>query len=89
MNFLSKFIPKLSKLHLPLQGLCKKDVDFMWSEMYHEAFQTIKNAICQEVLLSYYDKEKLLFIEIDTSGQGLGAVLLQGNISHADASKCN
>ena len=89
MNFLSTFIPKLSKLHLPLQGLCKKDIDFMCSEMHQEAFQTIKNAICQEALLSYYDKEKLLFIEVDTSGQGLGAVLLQGNISHADASKCN
>ena len=34
VNFLSKFIPKLSKLRLPLQGLCKKDVDFMWSETH-------------------------------------------------------
>ena len=27
--------------------------------------------------------------EVDASGQGLGAVLLQGDISHADASICN
>ena len=89
MNFLSKFIPKLSKLHLPLQGLCKKDVDFVWSKTHQEAFNTIKDAICEEALLSYYDKDKPIFIEVDASGQGLGAVLLQGDISHADASICN
>ena len=89
VNFLSKFIPKLSKLRLPLQGLCKKDVDFMWSETHREAFNTIKDAICEEALLSYYDKDKPIFIEVNASGQGLGAVLLQGDISHADASICN
>ena len=86
VNFLSKFIPKLSKLHLPLQGLCKKDVDFVWSETHQEAFNTIKDAICEEALLSYCDKDKPIFIEVDASGQGLGAVLLQGDISHADVS---
>ena len=89
VNFLSKFIPKLSKLRLPLQGLCKKDVDFVWSKTHQEAFNTIKDAICEEALLSYYDKDKPIFIEVDASGQGLGAVLLQGDISHADASICN
>ena len=89
VNFLSKFIPKLSKLRLPLQGLCKKDVDFKWSKSHQEAFQTIKDAICEEALLSYYDKDKPIFIEVDASGQGLGAVLLQGNVSSADASTCN
>ena len=61
VNFLSKFIPKLSKLRLPLQGLCKKDVDFVWSETHQEAFNTIKDAICEEPLLSYYDKDKPIF----------------------------
>ena len=89
VNFLSKFIPKLSKLRLPLQGLCKKDVDFMWSETHQEAFNTIKDAICEDALLSYYDKDKPIFIEVDASRQGLGAVLLQGDISHADVSICN
>ena len=34
----------------------------------------------QRDLLAYYDKDKPVFIEVDASGQGLGAVLLQGNI---------
>ena len=61
----------------------------MWSETHQEAFNTIKDAICEEALLSYYDKDKPIFIEVDARGQGLGAVLLQGDIFHADASICN
>ena len=34
VNFLNKFIPQLSKLYLPLQGLCKKDIDFKWSDTH-------------------------------------------------------
>ena len=36
------------------------------------AFNNIKEAICQETLLAYYDKDRPVFIEVDASGQGLG-----------------
>ena len=89
VNFLNKFIPQLSKLRLPLQGLCKKDIDFKWSDTHQKAFQAIKDAVCDDALLSYYDKNRPTFIEVDTSGQGLGAALLQGDISPAELSSCN
>ena len=38
VNFLNKFILQLSKLHLPLQSLCKKDIDFKWSDTHQKAF---------------------------------------------------
>ena len=34
--------------------------------------------------MSYFDKTKPIFIEVDASGQGLGAVLLQGNIDQME-----
>jgi len=77
VNFLSKFIPQLSRLRVPLQGLCKKDVDFTWSGAHQQAFEAIKAQVCDNALLSYYDKAAPIFIEVDASGQGLGAVLLQ------------
>ena len=52
----------------------------MWTATHASAFNDIKEDICQETLLAYYDKDKPVFIEVDASGQGLGAVLLQGNI---------
>ena len=89
VNFISKFIPQLSKLRSPLQGLCKKDIDFQWSDTHQEAFQVIKDAVCDDALLSYYDKNRPTFIEVDASGQGLGAVLLQGDISPEELRSCN
>ena len=80
VNFLGKFIQGLSSLRSSLQGLIKKDTEYIWTGTHTNAFNTIKEAICQETLLAYYDKDRPVFIEVDASGQGLGAVLLQGNI---------
>ena len=80
VNFLGKFIQGLSSLRSSLQGLIKKDAEYIWTGTHTNAFNTIKEAICQETLLAYYDKDRPVFIEVDASGQGLGAVLLQGNI---------
>ena len=59
----------------------KKDSEYLWTGTHEQAFQRIKSAVCESTLLSYYDKTKPIFIEVDASGQGLGAVLLQGNVS--------
>ena len=80
INYLSKFIPYLSTLRSTLQGLIKKDSDYIWTPTHDRAFQDIKDAICNETLLAYFDKSKPVFIEVDASGHGLGAALLQGNI---------
>ena len=84
VNYLSKFIPELSSLRSPLQGLIKKDSEYLWTGTHEQAFQKLKNAVCESTLLSYYDKSKPIFIEVDASGQGLGAVLLQGNVSNEE-----
>ena len=81
VNYLSKFIPELSSLRSPLQGLIKKDSEYLWTGTHEQAFQKLKNAVCESTLLSYYDKSRPIFIEVDASGQGLGAVLLQGCVS--------
>ena len=80
INYLSKFIPHLSTLRSTLQGLVKKDSDYIWTPTHDRAFQDIKDAICNETLLAYFDKTKPVFIEVDASGHGLGAALLQGNV---------
>ena len=70
----------MSTLRSTLQGLVKKDSEYVWTPTHDRAFKDIKEAICAETLLSYFDKSKPVFIEVDASGQGLGTVLLQGNI---------
>ena len=80
INYLSKYIPHLSSLRSTLQTLVKKNSEYVWTPTHDRAFQDIKEAICQETLLAYFDKNLPVFIEVDASGHGLGACLLQGNI---------
>ena len=84
VNFLGKFIQGLSSLRVSLQGLIKKDSEYLWTATHQHAFDKIKEAICKETLLAYYDKDRPLFIEVDASGQGLGAVLMQGDILESE-----
>ena len=84
VNFLGKFIQGLSSLRVSLQGLIKKDSEYIWTATHQSAFERIKDAICEETLLAYYDKDKPVFIEVDASGQGLGAVLMQGDILESE-----
>ena len=74
----------MSTLRSTLQGLVKKDSEYVWTPTHERAFKDIKEAICTETLLSYFDKSKPVFIEVDASGQGLGAVLHQGNIESVE-----
>ena len=84
VNYLSKFIPELSSLKSPLQGLIKKDSEYLWTRTHEQTCNRIKEAAIESTLLSHYDKSIPIFIEVDASGQGLGAVLLQGSVSNEE-----
>ena len=48
--------------------------------MVHQcAFDQIKLHVSNDVKLQFYDANKLLYIEVDTSKKGIGAVMLQGD----------
>ena len=64
-------------------------MDFTWSDTHQKVFQAIKDVVCNDILLSYYDKNRPTFIEVDASGQGLRAASLQGDISPEELSSCN
>ena len=70
VNYLSKFIPELSSLRSPLQGLIKKDSEYQWTRTHEQTCNRIKEAAIESTLLSHYDKSIPIFIEVDGSGQG-------------------
>ena len=84
VNYLSKFIPELSSLRSPLQGLIKKDSEYQWTRTHEQTCNRIKEAAIESTLLSHYDKSIPIFIEVYGSGQGLGEVLLQGSVSNEE-----
>ena len=85
--YLSPCIPGLSTLTAPLHELLKKDTDFTWNCTYDAAFQCVKDAVISDTTLWYFDPSLPMTIQVDASQVGLGAALLQNNISIAFSSK--
>ena len=77
VNYLSRFLAFLSDLCAPLQSLLKKDTEFVWIPVHQKAFDEIKLHVSNDVKLQLYDSSKPLYIEVDTSKKGIGAVMLQ------------
>ena len=55
---MAPFIPNLSAMSEPLRNLLKKGTDFHWSPSHSTAFDKIKQSICRQVSLTYFDPRK-------------------------------
>ena len=77
INYLAKFLPKLSEVMAPIRRLTRKDTPWEWSTEQDKAFQTVQKLVMKAPLLSYYDPSKELTIQCDSSQSGLGAALLR------------
>ena len=73
VNYLAKFIPHLPALQAPLQDLLKFESKYVWSANHQVCFEQIKDAVCKDITLKFYDPSLPTYIETD----GTGVVLLQ------------
>ena len=77
VNYLAKFIPRLSEHTKLLRGLEKKGVHFVWSVDHQDSFEKIKSLVSEDMLLAYYDRKKPVTLQCDYSEKGLGVALVQ------------
>ena len=87
VNYLSKFLPKLSDVSAPLRELTISRAKFTWARQHDEAFATIQQLLMQHPVLKFYNEEEEATIQTDASDKGLGAVLLQNGQPVAFASR--
>ena len=87
INYLAKFMPKLSEVCVPLRNLPQKQAKWTWSTTHDHAFQKIKDLITRQPVLRYFDVNKHVTIQCDASQRGLGATLLQQGQPVAFASR--
>ena len=80
-NYYRKFVPNFAKIAKPLNerlhSVKKKGKLQGWNEECDTAFQQLKDALCQTPVLGYADFDKPFILDVDASGDGLGAVLAQ------------
>ena len=77
-SYYRRFIAKFSASANPLFKLTHKDTPFEWCAACHEAFVELKRLLTNAPLLVFPDFSKPSLLETNTSGEGLGAVLAQG-----------
>ena len=87
VNYLCKFIPYLLDLRQPLQGLLKSHSEFIWTQVHDKAFENLKQAICKDITLQFFDSDLPLYIEADASQKGIGAIMLQPDKNHKNTIK--
>ncbi|GJT00011.1 putative reverse transcriptase domain-containing protein [Tanacetum coccineum] len=76
-KFSKGFIANFSKIAKPLTSLTQKNQKYKWGEKEEEAFQTLKNNLCDDPILSLPDEVEDFVVYCDASNQGLGCVHMQ------------
>ena len=82
INYLSKFLPRLSEVAQPLRNLTLANAQFVWSEQHNKA----TNLVAKHPVLKYYGINDEVTIQCDASERGLGASLMQNGQPVAFAS---
>ncbi|KAF8675482.1 hypothetical protein RHS04_06701 [Rhizoctonia solani] len=76
-NFLCCFVANFSHPARPLHNLVKKDAPWKWETKEQEAFQGLKDAITNALVLCHANPTKPYFLETDASSAALGSILSQ------------
>jgi hypothetical protein len=76
-GYYHRFIPNFSKIAKPMTKLLEKDAKFKWSSQCEESFLTLKKLLTTAPVLAQPDIDKPFDVYCDTSGTGIGDVLMQ------------
>ncbi|GJU66869.1 reverse transcriptase domain-containing protein [Tanacetum coccineum] len=86
-GYYRRFIANFSKIAKPLTSLTQKNQKYVWGVEQEEAFQTLKNNLCDAPILTLPDGVEDFVVYCDASNQGLGCVLMQRSKVIAYASR--
>ncbi|GJY78240.1 putative reverse transcriptase domain-containing protein [Tanacetum coccineum] len=76
-GYYCRFIESFSKIAKPLTILTQKCKTYDWGEEQENAFQTLKDKLCNAPILALPNGPEDFVVYCDASGLGLGCVLMQ------------
>ena len=80
MSYYRRFIPRFSTIAAPLHKLLKKGAKYEWTDAQEQAFRGLQSRLISPPILRYPDYSRKFILTTDASGEGVGAVLSQGEI---------
>ena len=72
-----RFIKNFATIAEPLYQLTKKNQSWEWTEVYQNAFNTLKTKLTSTPVLVQPNLKQTFILQTDVSDEGLGAVLTQ------------
>ncbi|KRZ50518.1 Retrovirus-related Pol polyprotein from transposon 17.6, partial [Trichinella nativa] len=76
-SYYRKFVNGFANVAAPLHRLLEKGAEWDWSKACQSAFDTLKYHLTSAPVLAYPDFHRQFIVDVDASGDGLGAVLSQ------------
>jgi len=76
-QYYRKFVLGFSQIAAPLYDLLKLDATYTWRGEHQEAFETLRDRLCDAPVLAYPDPNLPFILYTDASDVGVGAVLSQ------------
>ena len=76
-GYYRRFVKDFSSIAVPLYGLMKKGVDFVWTKEYQRAFEELKQRLMSGPILALPENEGTYVLDTDASDFGLRDVLSQ------------
>ncbi|GJX27197.1 putative reverse transcriptase domain-containing protein [Tanacetum coccineum] len=76
-GYYRRFIENFSKIAKPLTLLTQKNKAYVWGDKQDEAFQILKEKLCNAPVLALPDGPDDFVVYCDASKQGFGSVLMQ------------
>ena len=74
VNYLARFMPRLSEVMEPIRSLTRSNTEWEWTELQDNSMKEIKRMVTEAPILAFYDPAKELVIECDASQKGLGPI---------------
>uniref|UniRef100_A0A5S6Q0Y0 RNA-directed DNA polymerase n=1 Tax=Trichuris muris TaxID=70415 RepID=A0A5S6Q0Y0_TRIMR len=76
-SYYRRFVKNFAAIAAPLHRLLRKDSKWVWNQDCEQAFQQLKRNLLSAPVLRLPDFTKTFILDVDASGEGLGAVLSQ------------
>ena len=77
VNYLARFMSRLSEVMEPVRILTRSNTEFKWTEIQVNYMKEIKRMVTEAPILAFCYPAKQLVIECDGSQKGIGVVSIQ------------
>lgn len=79
-SYFRRYVRNFARISKPLSMLLKKEQPFLWTHLQQKSFEELKQALIDQVILSFPDFEQLFYVTTDASDIAIGAMLSQGEL---------